>query len=121
MILAYRAFLIQIRRRPTLLSSALRNLDLKSEICHLRFRASRGHGRPYSTIGAEGLNDRVRESYGRSAIAAKADRVRPGWRKTLFPRIDDQAQRFQCLDAENRLIYLQQESKLCSALTGSQR
>ncbi len=31
--------------------------NLESEICNLRFRASRGQGRPYSTIGAGGLNE----------------------------------------------------------------
>jgi hypothetical protein len=44
-----------------------------------------------------------------SAVTAQADRVRSGWRESLFSRIDNQAQGFQCFDTQNRLVNLSNE------------
>ena len=46
-----------------------------------------------------------------SAVAAEAHRVRPGRRQSLLPRVDDQAQRFQCLYAQNGLVNVPHEER----------
>jgi len=47
----------------------------------------------------------------RSAVAAEAHRVRPGRRQSLLPRVDDEAQRFQCRYAQNGLVNVPHEER----------
>lgn len=45
------------------------------------------------------------------AVPTEAHRVGPGWRKSLSPRIGDQAQCFQCLHAQDGLSNVPHEDR----------